>query len=63
MHYSIFDSGTLFASYDNEGDAMNALVTLANIDPAHADSLVFIAFNDQGQRVGAPVLGSYLCSE
>ena len=63
MHYSIFDSGTLLATYEHEGDAMHALVGLANADPAHADTLVFVAFNAAGQRIGAPVLGSYLCSE
>jgi hypothetical protein len=63
MHYSIFDSGALLGSYENEGEAMQALVTLASADPAHADTLVFVAFDDAGQRVGTPVLGSYLCSE
>jgi hypothetical protein len=61
MHYSIFDSGTLFASYENEGDAMSALVALSTADPARAHGLVFVAFDDDGDRIGAPVLGSYLC--
>ena len=51
------------ASDENEGAAMHALVTLTSADPAHADTLVFVAFNDAGQRIGTPVLGSYLCSE
>ena len=63
MRYSIFDSGTLLASYENEGEAMHALVSLASADPAHAATLVFLAFDDAGERVGVPVLGSYLCSE
>jgi hypothetical protein len=63
MHYSIFDTGSLVASYENEGDAMAALVALATADPGHADALVFVAFDDDGERIGAPVLGSYLCCE
>ena len=61
MHYSIFDTGALLASYENEGDAMSVLVALATADPARADGLLFVAFDEDGQRVGAPVLGSYLC--
>ena len=61
MHYSIFDSGALLGSYENEGEAMSALVALATPDPGRAGGLVFVAFNDEGERVGAPVLGSYLC--
>ncbi len=63
MQYSIFDTGALIASYQNESDAMSALVALATVDPARAGALVFVAFDDDGQRVGAPVLGSYLCFE
>jgi hypothetical protein len=63
MHYSIFDTGSLIASYENEGDAMGALVALATADPVRADALVFVAFDDNGERVGTPVLGSYLCAE
>jgi hypothetical protein len=63
MHYSIFESGTLIASYANEADAINALVSLAAADPGHAGALVFVAFNDEGQRVGAPVFGAYVCPE
>jgi hypothetical protein len=61
MHYSIFDTGALVASYENESDAMSALVALATADPARAGALVFVAFDDDGRRIGAPVLGSYLC--
>ena len=61
MHYSIFDTGALVASYDSEGEAMNVLVALATADPARAGALVFVAFGDDGERIGAPVLGSYLC--
>jgi hypothetical protein len=61
MHYSIFDTGTLLASYGDEGEAMGALVALATADPARAGGLVFIAFDDDGERIGVPVLGSYLC--
>ena len=63
MHYSIFDTGTLLASYNNEADAMNTLAMLAGADPAHSGELVFLAFDDEGERVGVPVLGSYLCFE
>lgn len=63
MYYSIFDTGALLASYENEGDAMNVLVALATADPARADGLLFVAFDEDGQRVGAPVLGSYLCAD
>ena len=63
MHYSIFDTGALLASYENEGDAMSVLVGLATADPARASSLLFVAFDEDGQRVGAPVLGSYLCAD
>lgn len=63
MHYSIFDTGSLVASYESEGDAMGALVTLATADPRRADALVFVAFDDEGERIGTPVLGSYLCLE
>jgi hypothetical protein len=63
MRYSIFDTGTLVASYENEGDAINALVSLATAAPARAGSLVFVAFDDEGRRIGAPVFGSYFCAE
>jgi hypothetical protein len=63
MHYTIFDMGAPIASYETEGDAINALVTLAAAQPGRAGQLVFLAFDDLGQRVGAPVLGSYVCPE
>jgi hypothetical protein len=63
MYYSIFDTGSLLASYENEGDAMSVLVALATADPARAGGLVFVAFDDDGERVGTPVLGSYLCAD
>jgi hypothetical protein len=63
MRYSIFDTGTLIASYVSEGDAIDALVTLAAAARARAGQLVFVAFDDHGRRVGAPVFGSYLCPE
>ncbi len=63
MTYSIFDTGSLVASYENEGAAMSALVALATADPARAAALVFVAFDDDGHRVGTPVFGSYLCMD
>jgi hypothetical protein len=63
MHYSIFDAGTLLASYENEGEAINALVSLAAAKPARAGNLVFVAFDDDGRRIGAPVFGSYVCGD
>jgi hypothetical protein len=63
MHYSIFDTGALVASYENEGDAINALASLAVAQPTRAGSLVFVAFDDEGRRIGAPVFGSYFCGE
>ena len=63
MHYSIFDTGALLASYDNEGDAIDALASLAVTQPGRAGSLVFVAFDEDGRRVGVPVLGSYFCGE
>ncbi len=63
MHYSIFDTGTLVASFESESDAINALVTLAADEPARAGTLVFVAFDDEGRRIGAPVFGSYVCPE
>jgi hypothetical protein len=63
MRYAIFDTGTFVASFDSEGCAIDALVTLATIDPARAGQLVFVAFDDEGRRVGEPVFGSYFCSE
>jgi hypothetical protein len=63
MRYSIYDAGTLLASYENEGDAMNALVSLAGAEPARAGALVFVAFDEDGKRIGQPVFGSYVCPE
>jgi hypothetical protein len=63
MRYAIFDAGTLIASYDSEGYAIDALVTLAAVDPARAGQLVFVAFDDEGRRVGQPVFGSYFSPE
>jgi hypothetical protein len=59
MRYSIFDGGAVLASYEHEGDAINALVALAAAQPARTAELVFVAaFDDRGRRLGAPVLGS-----
>jgi hypothetical protein len=63
MHYSIFDTGALLASYDAEGDAIEALVALAAAQPARAGNLVFVAFDDEGRRVGEPVFGSYFLGD
>jgi hypothetical protein len=58
MTFSIFDSGNLVASYDDERAAMEALTQLAHDDPESADELVLVTFDDLGELVGDPVPGS-----
>lgn len=58
MNFSIFDSGNLVASYAEESAARDALAQLVADDLEAADEVVLIAFDDDGQPVGEPVLGS-----
>ncbi len=47
MIFSIFDTGNLVVSYDDEDEAMEALAELAE-DPEAAPQLLLIAFDDHG---------------
>jgi hypothetical protein len=58
MTFSIFDSGNLVASYDDERAAMNALTQLVHDDPESADDMVLVTFDETGGPVGDPVPGS-----
>lgn len=58
MTFSIFDSGNLVASYDDEHAAIDALTQLVHDDPESADDMVLVTFDDVGEPVGDPVPGS-----
>jgi hypothetical protein len=58
MTFSIFDSGNLVASYDDERVAMDALSQVVHDDPESADDVVLVRFDDAGEPVGDAVPGS-----
>ncbi len=58
MTFSIFDGGNLVASYDEEEAAIDALTQLVHDDPKSAEDVVLLTFDDRGEPVGEPVLGS-----
>lgn len=57
-NFSIFDSGNLAASYDEEPAALDVLAELVRDDPEASGELVLVAFDDDGEPAGEPVLGS-----
>jgi hypothetical protein len=63
INFSIFDSGNLVASYGEEQAALDALAQLVREDPEACDELVLLAFDDDGEPAGEPVLGSSFRSE
>jgi hypothetical protein len=58
MTFSIFDTGNLLASYDDEQVALDALTQLVSDDPESAAEIVLVRFDDLGEPVGDPVVGS-----
>jgi hypothetical protein len=58
MTFSIFDSGNLVASFDDQQVAIDALAQLVHDDPETADEVVLIAFDENGEAFGEPVVGS-----
>ena len=58
MTFSIFDTGNLVASYDDEQVALDALTQLVRDDPESAAEIVLVKFDDLGEPVGDPVVGS-----
>lgn len=49
--YSIFDAGSLVASFDREDVAYDALERLAVASPEARDGLIVVAFDDAGNVV------------
>jgi hypothetical protein len=58
LTFSIFDTGNLVASYDDEQVALDALTQLVRDDPESAAEIVLVKFDDLGEPVGDPVVGS-----
>jgi hypothetical protein len=58
MTFSIFDSGNLVASYNDEQAAIEALTQLVHDDPESAEDVVLVTFDDLGEPAGDPVTGS-----
>jgi hypothetical protein len=58
MTFSIFDTGNLVASYDDEQVALDALTRLVRDDPESAAEIALLRFDDLGEPVGDPVVGS-----
>ena len=57
MTYSIFDTGNLVASFDEEPAAQEALDRIARQDEAAGERLVLVAFDDDGRPVDDCVPG------
>ncbi len=59
MVFSIFDSGNLVVSYDDEDEAMKALAELAK-DPEAESKLLLMAFDATGDVVTTAIPGERL---
>jgi hypothetical protein len=57
MTYSIFDTGNLVVSYDQEEPARTALARIAAETPAADECLLLVAFDDEGHVVDEVVPG------
>lgn len=60
MTYSIFDNGNLVISFDQAGEAEQALDRLAAADASAAESLVLVAFDAAGNPVAHCLPGERL---
>jgi hypothetical protein len=56
MDFMIFDSaGNAVESFETQRDAVVTLVDMAAQDPAVAQHLAVLAFDDEGEAVGEPI--------
>ena len=51
MTFSIFDTGNLVLSYDEEAPAREALDRIVHEEPEAVDRLLLVVFDDQGELV------------
>ena len=60
MTFSIFESGNLVVSFDEEAAAQAALERIAEEAPDSADLLLLVAFDDEGKVVGEAMPGQHI---
>ncbi len=57
MTYSIFDTGNLVVSFEQEDAAYDAMNRIVRDDPASGDRLLLVAYDAQGRAVADCVPG------
>jgi len=53
--FSLFSGADLLGEFDTRGEAERALDEAVAADPAAADELAVIEFDENGERVGEPI--------
>jgi hypothetical protein len=57
MTYSIFDTGNLVVSFDQEDEAYDAMQRIVHDDPSSEDRLLLVAYDADGHAVADCVPG------
>jgi hypothetical protein len=60
MTYSIFDNGNLVVSFDSPEEALSALERIAAEESQPTDTLILIAFDENGYAVASCAPGESL---
>lgn len=57
MFWALFDDdGNWYGEFRSEAEALAALDKMIDSDPSAADETFVLAFDDEGERVGEPIM-------